>query len=89
MHIGVTWGWGVLSPGCGQLMTVCVIIVIKLHDTNLSLSHRVKHTTTSMHQTTEPTWSQFIEKIFRISNSDISIILSQSAGGTEAIVRSL
>ena len=53
MHIGVTWGWGVLSPGCGQLMTVCVIIVIKLHDTNLSLSHRVRHTTTSLHQTTD------------------------------------
>ena len=40
---------GVLSPGCGHLMTVSVImviIVIMIHDTNLSLSRRVRHTTT-------------------------------------------
>ena len=84
-------GW-VLSPGCGHLMTVSVImviIVIMIHDTNLSLSRRVRHTTTGHQTSHKPTWSQVIEKIFRIISDTNHCILSQPAGGIKAIVRRL
>ena len=81
-----------LSPGCGQLMAVCVImviIVIKPHDTNLSLSRRVRHTTTG-HQTQRlRQLGHSLLKKYSEYQKFKHIILSQPAGGTEAIVRSL
>ena len=94
---GVSMAWchmgRVLSPGCGHLMTVSVImviIVIMIHDTNLSLSRRVRHTTTG-HQPhiTQANLVTGYWKIFGIISDTNHCILSQPAGGIEAIVRSL
>ena len=67
-------------------MTVCVIIVIKLHDTNpviITPSQAYNH---------QPASDNLVTVYWKnIQNIKFSrhIILTQSAGGTEAIVRSL